>query len=285
MFRKHAVLAQMWHLSFALSIIVACFMMVQVISLAQRRLTFRPSSSVRLDGIFQSYPPTLWRTLFSSVPKREFALQNVTLEVCSELVLLLGASSSGKSTILRLVSGQESPVAGTLTLNPPGVEPVYLDRKPPFDDSSTVQTLLVRDFGTPRLEGGVLQALVQETCRVVGLLDREQQLKPSQLSPSEVFRYGLARACIQSVALTIENKTLEEVFQEGVACPILLLDEWMDFETSSTVHRVEESLLKLGEETGAAILCVTHKPGLFAKKHRSITLNGGKILYTGGPLS
>jgi energy-coupling factor transporter ATP-binding protein EcfA2 len=63
---------------------------------------------------YQYPPPSLARRLFSSEPRRDFAVKNVSLHLSSALVLLTGSSSSGKSTLLHLMRGTLIPTAGTL---------------------------------------------------------------------------------------------------------------------------------------------------------------------------
>jgi ABC-type nitrate/sulfonate/bicarbonate transport system ATPase subunit len=99
-------------------------------------LTWAPSS-VSLEKVSQSYSSSAWRRLTSSVPRREFAVEKLSLSIASEFLMLVGASSTGKSTVLRLILGEE-PVAGKVrfTTSDPGVSPdlpVLLDERPPFD--------------------------------------------------------------------------------------------------------------------------------------------------------
>ena len=131
--------------------------------------------------------------LFSSVPKREYALQNINLTfgtnaTTSEsqhndgVILLVGRSASGKSTLLRLLAGMELPVDGYISINdhmvyydklqaggempclPPWekmglpllpavggedcygsrVQPVILQSKPDFDNTFSVMERMVR---------------------------------------------------------------------------------------------------------------------------------------------
>ncbi|KAL7537256.1 hypothetical protein ACHAXR_007699 [Thalassiosira sp. AJA248-18] len=104
----------------------------------------RPSH-IGVDNVSQKYPVTLMNTslldsfttvalqkLFSSVPKREYAVQNINLSFGHEtpsyssspivnhddgVTLLVGRSASGKSTLLRLLAGMELPIDGCVTIN------------------------------------------------------------------------------------------------------------------------------------------------------------------------
>jgi ABC-type polysaccharide/polyol phosphate transport system ATPase subunit len=231
-------------------------------------LTSLPTG-LSIEHVSQSYPSSLLRTLFSSVPRREYAVRNITLHVDSDILVLLGASSSGKSTILRMVAGMESPVSGRVTWEPPAVRPVYLDRKPGKDSTRTVQSIL-NSLSTAESNDSWEQ-VIEHIRETVGFGVRELKLTPSELSPSDSYRFGLICATLESIVPALSN------LENGIPSPILLLDEWMDLETSSIVHRVEESICNLTIQ-GAVVLCATHKPQLFRKAHRSITLCRGEIL-------
>jgi ABC-type lipoprotein export system ATPase subunit len=202
------------------------------------------SLQLSIHNLSKQFPTSLWRTLTSSVPVRQYALKSVSLEADSEFLLLLGASSSGKSTVLQCILG------GSMKLSEPTVRPIYLDRKP------NVYSQPNKPIGESLLKTNTNR--LQHWSKVMEL---DLSLTFSDLSPSQVYQYALVHACCQSH----ENS------------PLLLLDEWMDKETSVVVQKVELSLLRLAEQ-GAIILCVTHKPEMFAKSHRRITLCRGEIL-------
>ena len=131
--------------------------------------------------------------LFSSVPKREYALHNINLSFGTNattsqsqhndgVILLVGRSASGKSTLLRLLAGMELPIDGYVSINghmlycnqaqvtsempclppwvkmgmplPPAVggeeycgsrvQPVILQSKPDFDNTLSVMERMVR---------------------------------------------------------------------------------------------------------------------------------------------
>ena len=130
-------------------------------------------SQVEFQQVSQQYPETLARRLFSSVPRREFALHNVSFILQSKFVLLTGASSSGKSALVKMISGVETPVQGAVRIQclwdaaaaaaaaasdddddptPPHQsqqqqqqwvsQPVYLDQRPSIDGRRTVRQIL-----------------------------------------------------------------------------------------------------------------------------------------------
>src|SRR5690349_11521828 len=74
------------------------------------------------------------------------AVQNVTLTVAdSEFVSIVGASGSGKSTILNLIAGFERPTAGDVLLDGKQIEGPGPDRGVIFQQSALYPWLNVAD--------------------------------------------------------------------------------------------------------------------------------------------
>jgi hypothetical protein len=87
-------------------------------------------SKILCTELSQSYSETLFSNLFSTEPRRTCALENITMNLtCKEssgnsgVILLVGASGSGKSVLLRLLAGLEIPKRGTVQIN--GMELSY----------------------------------------------------------------------------------------------------------------------------------------------------------------
>jgi ABC-type siderophore export system fused ATPase/permease subunit len=124
--------------------------------------------------------------------------------------------------------------------------------------------------------------LLDEVLDIFGLLLHQKAL---ELSPSETYRCRLAEACLQSMLHSSISSTDSSPPQQKetvlLPAPILLLDEWMDTETSTVVQNVQPSLQTLVER-GAVIISVTHKPHLYPttneQRMRRITLSRGAIL-------
>jgi hypothetical protein len=147
-------------------------------------------------------------------------------------------------------------------------------------------------------------SLLNEMARVFDL-SLEQPL--STISPSEYYRIRLAMATLESSlhGLSTTNSDSSSSSNSSnnnsaivLPGPILLLDEWMDVETSLVVQKVvHPSLHRVVHELGGIVVCVTHKPQLFYSSPQTqklqlqpqppqkctsvitkITLSGGKIL-------
>jgi ABC-type lipoprotein export system ATPase subunit len=213
-----------------------------------------PAAMVQFEQVFYQHPTTNWmRQLVSSEPRRTWALENVTFRWEAELVLLVGASMSGKSTALRLITvammteHQELvPTHGSIHVSAP---PIYRDAtKLPPDALGKKEhwTVAERLANCPQL----LFAL--------GLAESADKTS-SQLSVSEQYKLAIAELCLNNAAVTDESP---------IPPPILLLDEWLDKEPTSIVRAVEEALETFVAATKAVVCVVTHKTDRWRTQNR-----------------
>ena len=272
-------------------------------------------SYIHIDNVSQQYPLKLAQRLFSSVPKREYALKDINLKFGQNddrVVLLTGRSASGKSTILRLIAGLELPTSGCVSINgrtiskltnvasrmPSWIKigqledvvrphPVIITGKPDFDDSLQVIERIIgmgrgalhKHENGNKLEGGdsaQLEVLAWDFAKLLGL-DERCYLLPSQLSPSEQYMFSIACGCMVSAAPAISSSH-EDDNDGGIPYPIILLDELFDAEVASTVERCNKGMTNLINQ-GAIIISATHRPHYFrGMSSRVVTLSGGKVL-------
>ena len=222
-------------------------------------------SRISFHHVSQSYPDTLLRKLLSSTPRRDLALNNISF--CFEsnsFHVIVGASSSGKSTILRLLNGMETPISGHVKVESTSI-PIYLEGKPAYHHNSrqAIDGILRQHYNDKSIRIGL---------EIANILSLNVTKRPIDLSSSELYKFGLLDACLKSV-----------ISEEGedVCGPILLLDEWLDRETSSVTHKVEEAIVALTMQIGAIVLYVTHKPNMLKGSHKCITMCRGEILSVG----
>ena len=190
-----------------------------------------------------------------------------------EIVSILGPSGSGKTTLINLLSGLDSPTAGTLVIDGKSVAGLSEDELVEvrrgvlgfvFQNFSLLPTLTVTEnIELPLMFLG-LQVDPERTRRViesVGLTDRANHL-PRELSGGQMQRVAIARALI------IEPK-------------ILVADEPTGNLDRATGESIISLFKKLAKEDGLAILITTHNTVFGAQADRSITLEDGRIVAAG----
>lgn len=266
-------------------------------SLSSKKLPSWSPCRIELDNVSQSYPQSIWRKLTSSVPRREYAIDQITLSLQNEFILLLGASSSGKSTILKLILGKETPVSGSVTISVPKDKnfnrllqpplPVLLDERPLYlyvNSPDTVERIWEQAISSIGTTYSTKNELFHDLAEV---LDLSLEQKGSNLSPSECYRCRIGEACLISMLSNQQppqfQKDQEETEIQSLkhtTAPIILLDEWMDTETSAVTRKVHLALVRLVQR-GAIVISVTHKQNLYKTNvgpMRCITLNRGSVL-------
>ena len=147
------------------------------------------------------------------------------------LTLLVGRSASGKSSLLRIISGQEVPIAGTLSINgkhiynqkdgeQQSIRPVIMDSKPDcYDDQSTVLERIVRSASisgslSKDEKSNVMNILAHEFAITLGLTEDQLCGTPSQLTPSGQYLFGLSCACMESSCSSLNSDTIAETHNQ-----------------------------------------------------------------------
>jgi putative ABC transport system ATP-binding protein len=198
------------------------------------------------------------------------ALLEVSLQIHrGEFVALRGASGSGKSSLLNIIGGLDSPTAGTYRLNGDELSS-YTDRALSRVRSRTIgfvfqsfnllpRTTALENVELPMLYAGApvdheraLTALAR-----VGLADRADHYA-TELSGGEQQRVALARALINNPAL-------------------ILADEPTGNLDAAAGAEVMSILVNLHQE-GRTIVLVTHDNSTAAHAHREVLLDGGRIV-------
>jgi ABC-type Fe3+/spermidine/putrescine transport system ATPase subunit len=206
------------------------------------------------------------------------AVDGVSLEVrAGELLALVGASGSGKTTTLRMAAGYEVPDAGTISLTDRDGTPRDITRVPPerrgfgmvFQHYALFPHMSVEENVAFGLEArGVGRAArlarAREALRTVGL-DRAGPRPVQSLSGGEQQRVALARAVV------IEPR-------------VLLLDEPLSNLDPTLRAATRDELRAMLRRLQLTALFVTHdQEDAFAIADRVALLRRGRLLQVGTP--
>src|SRR5690348_5433911 len=196
----------------------------------------RTDYAVRLSGVGKT---------FGQGRRAVTALDGVDLAVApGEFVCLLGASGCGKTTVLNLVAGLDSPSTGEIELNTsrPAVMFQEAALMPWLTAARNVELAL-------RLAGVGRTARRTRTKELLSLvrLDEVGDKRPHELSGGMGQRVALARA----LASALNQATSDED-------PLLLMDEPFSALDAITRDVLQSELLRIWRATGTAVLFVTH---------------------------
>ncbi len=219
-----------------------------------------------------SPPVVSFRDTRFGYPRQAAVIDGLTLDVApGEIVVLVGRSGAGKSTVLKLVNGLALPIAGSVTVE--GRETrawdgIRLRRRTGYvlQDVGLFPHMTIEENVAivPRLEGWPadrMRARAHELLELVGLPpDRYAARRPSELSGGQRQRVGVARAL-------------------AVDPPMLLMDE--PFGALDPVTRVElhREFARIHHQLGTTVILVTHDMAeAFALATRIGVLEGGRLV-------
>ncbi len=244
-----------------------------------------PGASVLdIQGLYKRFRDTGW------------VIEEVDLSVrAGEILYVLGPSGGGKTTLLRLICGFESPdggqiVQGGRVISRPGwvlpperrkIGMVFQDYanfphltvrgnvlfglERPFPERffRALQRALNRDEDTePRLSGAERRSRLEEMLALTGLEGLEQRY-PHELSGGQQQRVALARA----LALRPE---------------LILLDEPFSNLDANLRHRIREEVKGVLKRSGATSILVTHdQEEAINMADRIAVMNQGKLEQVG----
>lgn len=216
---------------------------------------------IKLENVTKKYPQ-----------QTEAALINADADIAKgEFVFLVGASGSGKSTMIRLMNKSEVPDSGRIFVAGKDIGKLSSWKVPMlrrnigavFQDFKLLPTRTAAEnvsfalevIGRPK---GVIKTQVPAICELVGLGDKMDKY-PHQLSGGEQQRVSIARAFV--------NRPL-----------ILLADEPtgnLDPQTAIGIMRLLDRINK----TGTTVVMATHDRGIVdTMKRRVIELSEGTIV-------
>jgi ABC-type lipoprotein export system ATPase subunit len=202
-------------------------------------------------------------------PARRHVLSGLTHDFApGRVTAITGRSGVGKTTLLKLVAGLDSPSSGRVMLdghplgdgNPEQLASLrrqrigYLSQEPaPIGflsaEENTVLTLRIRGWDVDAAAERAAEALIR-----AGLADRARQ-RVHRLSAGEAQRLALARALASARGL-------------------LIVDEPTSRQDENNARAIAALLVAAAHEEGQTVICATHDPAVIRRADKVVTLNG-----------
>lgn len=221
-------------------------------------------SLIFLDNIVKTYQMGL---------QTQTVLHGVTIRIeKGEMVALMGASGSGKSTIMNAIGLLDRPTKGKYYLNDKDVS-TLTDNEMAEIRNSTIGFVFQQFFLLPKLtayhnvamplqyrgiSGATINEKVLAMLERVGMADRAHH-RPSELSGGQQQRVALARALVGEP-------------------DIILADEPTGALDSNTSDEVMDIFKEMNQKDKRTLLIVTHDKHIGAGCRRQITIKDGLIV-------
>lgn len=213
-----------------------------------------------LDGITKKYHPDIT------------ALDNVSITIePGEFVFLVGVSGAGKSTLVRLLTAEERPTSGAISIG--GWDITRIKRRDipllrrqigvVYQDFKLLEQKTVQENVSFALEvcgepTKAVRSVVPQVLKIVGLEEMSNRY-PRQLSGGEQQRVAIARALIHRPKLLIADEPTGD----------------LDTLTAQTVVDVLARI----NDLGTTLLFVTHNRDVVnTMKKRVISMQSGNII-------
>ena len=195
------------------------------------------------------------------------ALDRVSVRIeDGEFVVILGASGSGKSTFLNVISGLEPSDGGTVAYNNQPLDKLSEKELTKFRRDNTAY-IFQQYYLLPHLnvEKNVRMGADLDNnkdylkfIKAVGLSEKRKKF-PAELSGGEQQRVAIARALAKNPK-------------------VLFLDEPTGALDEKTGRQVLDYIIKLQQEQGFTMIMVTHNSNIAETADKIIKMNSGKIV-------
>jgi putative ABC transport system ATP-binding protein len=205
--------------------------------------------------------------IYGSGPAAVHALRGVDITLPEgELVVVLGASGSGKSTFLNIIGGLDTPTAGQVLFRGEDISranqrelTLYRRRHVGFvfQFYNLMPSLTARENVALVTEIAENPLRPEDALALVGLENRLDHF-PAQLSGGEQQRVAIARAIAKQPS-------------------VLLCDEPTGALDSATGIRVLEALKTVNDDLGATTLLITHNAAIAAIADRVVVFADGNV--------
>lgn len=196
-------------------------------------------------------------------------LKGIDLQIADgDFTVILGASGSGKSTFLNIISGLESPDSGSIRYDTVDITELSDTELTKFRKDNVgfifQQYYLLPDMNVEKnvRMGADLAGNIEyrEIIKAVGLEDKVKKY-PSELSGGEQQRVSVARALAKKPK-------------------VLFLDEPTGALDEQTGRQVLDYIFKLHKKYGFTVVMVTHNQNIAEMANTVIRMNSGKIADT-----
>ena len=208
-------------------------------------------------------------------PQGNKALKGVSMQIeDGEFCFLVGPSGSGKSTIIKLITGELTPTAGTVHVNGYSLERIRKREVPflrrtvgvVFQDFRLISNMTVYEnvAFAMRVIGAREREIRERVPYVLELVGLENKAKrhPGELSGGEQQRLAIARALVNNPSTIIADE------------PTGNLDPARSFEIMSLLEEINN--------LGTTMLVVTHAQDLVTRfNKRTIVIDDGIIVSDG----
>lgn len=192
-----------------------------------------------------------------------------------DFVAISGASGSGKTSLLRLITGLEKAAQGFIEINgETWLDTAHKINLPPqkrrvgfvFQKYALFPNMTVRQNLNYALEKNQSNAIIEELIEEMGLTSLVNQ-PPFKLSGGQQQRVALARALVRKPK-------------------ILLLDEPLSALDEAMRSSLQDYLLKIHQRYHLTTILVSHDLGeIFKMANQVLVLDSGKIVQSGTPAS
>jgi putrescine transport system ATP-binding protein len=201
------------------------------------------------------------------------AVNHVSIDIAKgEIFALLGSSGCGKTTLLRMLAGFETPTSGSILLQGEdiaGLAPYERPFNMMFQSYALFPHLSVRDniaFGLRR-DGMDKDAIAERVAAMLKLvqLSKFGKRKPHQLSGGQQQRVALARCLAKRPQ-------------------VLLLDEPLGALDKKLREETQIELVNIIEDVGVTCVMVTHdQEEAMTMASRIAVMSEGRVLQIGAP--
>ncbi len=197
---------------------------------------------------------------------RNLVLKGISLQIADrDFTVILGASGSGKSTFLNVISGLERPDSGSVVYGTNDITKLSDSELTQFRKDN-IGFIFQQYYLLPNMtvEKNVRMGAdlagnreYREIITAVGLEDKSKKY-PSELSGGEQQRVSVARALAKKPK-------------------VLFLDEPTGALDEQTGRQVLDYICKLHKEYGFTIVMVTHNQNIAEMANTVVKMNSGKI--------